>query len=94
MTTPPVETTGVKIVAIADSVIVKIIGLLLFGGSGYFEYREYAVPPVHTSHLIIFGISMLFGLALALTKPVVATLSALVTVVGPYIPRVGKGDAS
>ena len=84
---PPVVrvSVGTKVVDIADNVIVKLIGLIWFAGSGYFEYVEVTSDKV-TSHLILFAASALFGIALAFTRPVVAAAGGLLTVVGPYIP--------
>ena len=87
----PRASVGMKVVDVADHVIVKLIGLIIFASSGYFEYIEVTSDKI-TSHLILFACSAAFGIALAFTRPVVATAAAVLTVVGPYIPGRRSGD--
>lgn len=83
---------SVKVEAVADSVILKLVGLLTFAGSGYFLFLEFKTPPTHTSHIALFLGTALFGLALAFTKPVVNTAQSILVVIGPYIPGHHAGD--
>lgn len=86
--TPPRASVGMTIVNIADNVVVKIIGLIWFTGSGYFEYLEVTTDKV-TSHMVLFAVSAVFGVLLAFTRPVVAATGSMLAVVGPYIPKLG-----
>lgn len=88
----PRSSVGMKVVDIADNVIVKIIGLIWFAGSGYFEYLE-VISDKTTVHMVLFAVSAMFGVALAFTRPVVTAASGLLTVAGPFIPKFPrKGD--
>lgn len=94
--TPPVTpeprvSVGMKVVDVADHVIVKVIGLIIFAGSGFFMYRELMSPTTVTSLMFLFAAGCVFGIALSFTRPVVATAASLLSVAGPYIPRFGAG---
>lgn len=96
MTTPPPDaptpvrvSVGMRVVDVADHVIIKIIGLIWFAVSGYFEYVELMTDKV-TSHMFLFAGSAVFGILLAFTRPVVSATSDMLAVVGPYIP--GRRD--
>ena len=96
MTIPPPSVppsrTSVRIEAIADTMLMKLAGVVVFGLFTFFEYQEVVVPPMHTVHILIFIGGMVVGLAMLFGKLFVNMLASLLAVAGPYLPKFGKKD--
>lgn len=95
---PPVPRVSVAmhLEDVANSILTKLFGLAMFCGAGYFDFLEVKSTEQTTSRLAILTGVCVFGAALAVTGPVVNTTKAILVVVGPYIPVVGrrKDDAA
>ena len=88
---PPRPSASLHVESVANSVIVKIIGLIMFAGSGYFEYLEVLKTDSQSNaKLFLFAGVAVFGVALAFTQPVVAATKGIIVVIGPYIPTFGR----
>ena len=87
--TPPNRPTpiGTKIENVGTRVMLKLVGLVIFAGSGFFLYKEVLVPPSHTSHILIFAGIGVFGLMLAFPAATMGALKGMVGIASPYLGK-------
>ena len=95
-TVPLHQSLLIRLDALANSLITKLVGIGMALFFGHLDYLEVVKTRQSIASISIFSGLAVFGVALALTQPFVSTAKSIIVVVGPYIPTLGrrKEDAS